>query len=207
MSPDAARDPYLSLYSVDTGEQGPHVVTILSDVHTMALQEVSKAIGLLDGGADLLLNIEFPIVVHFGETAYRQLRMREAAVRIVTMETVFVAQLHQSAIEIDRAKDLDFAVVVENYVTNRRLLTHRKTDASSPTFAMAADKPTTKNAEVLENDSILRVLMAPWIGLDAAAPNKRGHLNQVLHVTVDVLDGKPSLSLRAEPLAPAPAPA
>ncbi|MFT4063374.1 restriction endonuclease [Paraburkholderia sp.] len=202
LSKEKVLDPDLDLFSVKTGERGPNLVGILADAHSMLLQALGNSIGLLDGGKSMALEITAPCELDLGRTEFHQLRLPMAAVRVERIGFQFCARVSQSTIEIDRGKDLDFAVVVESYVSDHRLVAHRKAGSPNITFLDLSrsqqDSPPAEDA--FQNGSLLRVFCAPWVGNESAKPDKTGATGQLIKVCVETDGKKPQLSLIATPL-------
>lgn len=207
LSPKNALDPELDLFSVKTGERGPNLVGILSDLHAMLLSDVGSAVGLFDGGAHLTLEIIVPCELDLTRTEFCQLRLPAFAARVERIGFNFVAHICQSQINIDRGAQLDFAVMVESYVSTKRVMAHRRSDESNIAFqniAKLASAPQVAE-QPIQNGSLMRVVCQPWVGLAGAKAQRsamaQGGLIRALLVTEEK---KPRLILRS---AKQPAPA
>jgi hypothetical protein len=111
----------------------------------------------------------------------------------------FLSSVNQTELKFDRGADLDFAVVVENYIAEQRLIAHRRANDSEVRFEV--DKPRDANAnDVLQNGSLMRVLTHPWVSLGDSSPDKKAATQELIRVLVDIVDGKPKLTLRTEAL-------
>lgn len=201
MSEAHLRDPRYDLYSVKTGALGCNLVGILADAHGMLLTDLGRAVGLIDGGAVTMLEITAQCEIDFSRTAFKQLRLPEAAVRIERIRFAFVARLDQFIIDVDRGKDLDFAVMVESRVTDLRLTAHRRAGDAGIVFADAArsNGPTIGDDRPVENGSLIQVRCAPWVGLGATQSPRQGRADQLISVVVETEGTTPKLSLVAEP--------
>jgi hypothetical protein len=200
---EMARDPNMDLFSVKTGMPGPNLVGILADAHRMILDALSQGSGLIDGGKTLTLHVNSACEIDLRQTDYRQLRLPTAAVRLERIKAGFLASVSQLEIKVDRGADLDFAVVVENYIADQRLVAHRR--ASDPGISFTVINPPDANVDnVLQNGSLLKVVTLPWVRLGDMVPDKTAVAAQLIRVVVDVVDGKPKLSLQSEPLPASP---
>ncbi|UQA57083.1 restriction endonuclease [Polyangium aurulentum] len=196
---EMARNPDFDLFSIKTGTPGPNLVGILADAHGLILQSLSCAVGLIDKGKELVMNVLAACEIDLRGTDYRQLRLPEAAVRLEHIEFRFNAQLRQTEIRVDRGKDLDFAVMVENYITQQRLLAHRRQNDPGVNFQVANPQDAAI-AEPFQNGSLARVVASPWVSL-APEPNAiNAYGGQLIRVLVDVVNGQAQLALRAEAL-------
>lgn len=201
---DIAADPDYDLFSVESGQRGPNLVGILGDAHGLILHAVGEGFALMEGGGDCRLELTAACEIDLRGTKYRQLRLPTAATRFETIKFRLVAHISQSHIAVDRGANLDFAVMIESYVTNQRLLAHRAKNDPGINFRIANPElltsPESGQNDTLVNGSIMKVYMAPWVGLEQQEPTKKAIAGQLLRVLVDVIDGKPQLSLRSEAL-------
>ncbi|WP_157645783.1 restriction endonuclease [Burkholderia ubonensis] len=202
LSADKALDPDFDLFSVKTGERGPNVVGILGDAHGMLLAAIGNSVGVLDGGKQMTLEINTRCELDFTRTEFRQLRLPEFAARIERIGFVFRAHISQSSIDVDRGKDLDFAVMVESRVSDQRLAAHRCVGDTGIVFQSVAvnDSAAATDGEPLQNGSLLRVSCSPWVGLDGTVAHKTGATGQLIRVIVETEGRNPQLSIVAQPL-------
>lgn len=196
---DLARNPDYDLYSVKTGSPGPNLVSILSDSHRLILEGFSRSPSLVDSKKDLSVEIVAETDVDFTSTDYKQLRLPSAAVRISHIRGKFIARLDQSEMHFDRGRELDFAVVIENYISEQRMIAHRKNNDCEIKFKNV-DPDAEENSNALKNGTILRVIAQPWVAISKDHPTKRAKAQQSLRILVDIHDGKPKLALQAVPL-------
>lgn len=196
---EMAKDPNLDLFSVKTGARGPNLVGILADAHGLVLRALSQRVNLIDDGNALNLELKSACEIDLSGTDYRQLRLPTVAVRLERIKFEFLASVNQSELKFDRGADLDFAVVVESYVADQRLIAHRRAGDTNIHFESASPGDQ-KMEDVLRNGSLLKVCTLPWVGLGNALPDKRGAVAELIRVLVDVVDGKPRLTLCSEPL-------
>lgn len=206
VSADKALDPDFDLYSVKSGERGPNLVSILANAHGVLTAALSNAVGIFSDGNSATLEIaaigEFDLV----HTEFHQLRLPQAAVRVKKIGFKFCVHISQSLINADRGRDLDFAVMIESYVSNQRLIAQRKTGAPTIDFQngirCGSDGP--PPSDVLQNGSLMRAICSPWVGVGNAATDRKGITGQFLRITVETEGKKPRLSLNAVPLGPGP---
>ena len=200
LSANNALDPDFDLFSVKTGERGPNLVAILGDVHSMILSTLGGAVGIFDGGKDKILEITAPCDLDFTKTEFHQLRLPSMAARIERIGFVFRAHIAQSAINIDRGSQLDFAVMVESYVSDKRLIARRRMGDIGIAFqdATLKDSDAVISEDTLQNGSLMTVCCSPWVGLGTTKADKQGITNQLIQVILETEGGKPRLSLVAQ---------
>jgi len=202
LSADKALDPDFDLFSVRTGERGPNLVGILGDAHGIILTALGKSIGVFDGGKQLTLEIKARCELDFTRTEFHQLRLPKLAARIERIGFLFRAHISQSAINIDRGEELDFAVMVESYVSDQRLIARRRVGDTGIVFQTVglSDGKATPAEQPLQNGSLLRVYCSPWVGIGDKMADKTAVTGQLLRVVVETEGRKPRLSLVAQPL-------
>jgi hypothetical protein len=199
---DLAADPDLDLFSTKTGIRGPNVVGVLGDAHGLILEALARGIGLLEGGDESTLEVVAACEIDFSHTEFRQLRLQLVAAKLERVQFRLVAHISQSRLRFDRGAALDFAVMLESYVSEQRLIAHRRAGDAGIKFQVA--NPTELKSPAVndpfENGSIMRVFCAPWVGLGDKRPTKKALAGQLIRVLVEVADGKPQLALSTVPL-------
>jgi len=201
INPDMALDPNFDLFSVKSGERGPNLVSLLGDTHRLLLTTISNAIPVFDEGKEANLEVTARAELNFTKTEYHQLRLAKLAARVARIGFTFCVHVHQSTINVDRGKDLDFAVMVESYVSDQRLVAQRRTGAPAIEFQDGApcggDAAT--RSDVVQNGSLIRVGCSPWVGLGGAAVAVSRKVQQLMQVNVETEGKKPRLSILAMP--------
>ncbi|CAJ5797710.1 Restriction endonuclease [Burkholderia pseudomallei] len=202
LSADKALDPDFDLFSVKTGERGANLVGILGDAHRVILTALGNSMGVFDGGKQLTLEINARCELDFTRTEFHQLRLPKVAARIERIGFTVRAHISQSAINVDRGQQLDFAVMVESYVSDQRLIAHRRVGDPGIVFQTAelSDGKATAAEQPLQNGSLLRVSCSPWVGIGDKVADMTGVTGQLLRVVVETEGRKPQLSLVVQPL-------
>lgn len=197
--------PDFDLFSVKTGERGPNLVDILGDAHGMLLNMIDKSIGKFNEGAKGTVELLTTCEVDLTGTEFHQLRLAKIVARIHKIGLKFRAHVDQMPIKIDRGADLDFAVMVESFVSDQRLIAHRRSGDSEIAFldGNVAKLTPAEAADVPPNHSVISVACPRWMGVGAAVADRSLTANQAVQIKVDVANGKPSLSLVAVPVRPA----
>jgi hypothetical protein len=198
LSVEKVLDPDFDLFSVKTGERGPNLISILGDAHQILLKALGNAVNVFENGAPVTLAISARCELDFRKTEFLQLRLPKFAARIERIGFSFQAQIGQSAINVDRGKDFDFAVMVESYVSDRRLIAHRR--VADPGIVFQTQMTATRSAaaeEPVQNGSLVKVYCSPWVGLDNTVVGKTQIVEKLLRIIVDVEGRKPKLSITA----------
>ncbi|HYF93989.1 MAG TPA: restriction endonuclease [Symbiobacteriaceae bacterium] len=199
-----AKDPDMDLFSVKTGSRGPNLIGLLGDVHGLILRNLGQTVDLIDGGKPHVLEVLAACEVVLTGTEYRQLRLPTVAAKLDRIQFGFVAHVTQSQFSFDRGADLDFAVVIEDFISEQRLVAHRW--ANDPGIRFHVPNPAENiGQDPFQNGMLFKTFLAPWVRLGDVEPDIHSVGQQLIRVFVDVVDGKPKLALRSEPL-PKPAP-
>ncbi len=198
---DMSQDPDLDLRSLKTGARGPNLVSILAEAHGMILRALSKGIELLRGGKDgERLEIIAASELVLSGTSFRQLRLPFAALKLERVGFKFVASVTQSDIKIDRGANYDFALVVENYISQQRQVAHRRKGSKPINFSIE-NLSLERVSDAVVNGTLFSVISSPWIGIGDEKPTLEGVAGNLIRIIVETHDnGSPRLSLESVPL-------
>ncbi|WP_166793853.1 restriction endonuclease [Pseudomonas sp. F01002] len=196
LNKEMALDPDLDLFSINTGQRGPNLVSILADAHEAILHRLGNSVGLLENGEDITLEIIAPCEIDLSQTEFRQLRLASAAVEVNKIGFALRCHINQSTIKIDRGIDLDFALMIESHVTDQRMVAHRKINSAEIAFEVTNTTtcPSDTDDDILQNGSLARVQCSPYVGIDTKA-TKTGLAEDILKIVVETEGAKPQLSL------------
>ncbi len=181
--PDGQLDEMMTLHSVADGNPGPNLLTLVAEARRRALHWLSHSVGLLDAGADRASrSFVIPLILNFADSPYRDLRRSFGLVRLQELTMDLIVSVTQSRFEQDRAKGLDLALAVENYVTRQRSVVTRQAESSDVVVQGLSD-PQSEDADgdVLENGTLLQIFLEPYVALDALpdAPERTATLTVV----------------------------
>jgi hypothetical protein len=202
ISAERALDPDFDLFSVKSGERGSNLVSILGDAHSLLLTTISNAVPVFDEGRQMNLEVTAHAELDFTKTEFHQLRLAKLAARIARIGFTFCVHIHQSTINVDRGKDLDFAVMIESYVSDQRLIAQRRTGAPAIEFQDGAPRSggdVATRSDTVQNGSLIRVGCSPWMGLGGAAADAAKTVQQFMRVNVETEGKKPRLSIVTMP--------
>jgi len=199
MDRDRASDPEYDLYSVKTGKAGPNITNILVDAHSLLLRAISPAVRVLADGKDgvsLMLAVDCEFNLEGYE--YKQLRLAVGAIRVPKIGFSFIARANQMNFTFDRGTTVDFALVIENYLSEKRYIAHRRTGVPELTFneirtgSGGSGSPST---DVVKRGDLITILTAPWVGPDRRKPDFTGQIDTSIRIDVVDEGGRPRLSL------------
>ncbi|QCZ67365.1 hypothetical protein CAI18_23390 (plasmid) [Xanthomonas citri pv. punicae] len=176
LRPEKALDPQFDLFSTRTGERGASLVGLLGEAHRLLLSFVSQLKQARDWSHSGVLQLSARAELDLTGTPFCQLRLQKAAVRIQRVGFEFITHISRSEISVDRGANFDFAVMVESFVSEQRLIVQRGKQDSR--IHMTAHQPGTSTDAPLENGSIFRMYCSPWTGLGACRAH--GHRRTAL---------------------------
>lgn len=198
LEPNKALDPEFDLFSVKTGARGPNLVGVLADVHRFLLAEVATFVQSLQVTPDTITEFLAPCDLDLSGCEFRQLRLPVCAARVDCLGFVFRAHIGHSKMNIDRGEKLDFAVIVESYVSDKRLMAHRETGGAKIMFAEANRNSNSDNQEeVFKNGSVVNVFCSPWVSVGDKPANKTCAAQSVLRITMSMENGRHKLRLKS----------
>lgn len=194
LRPEKALDPQFDLFSTSTGERGASLVSLLGEAHRLLLSFVSQLKPARDWSQRGILQLSARAELDLTATPFCQLRLQKAAVRIERVGFEFITHISRSEISVDRGASLDFAVMVESFVSEQRLIAQREKQDSR--IHMHAHQPDTSTDAPLENGSIFRMGCSPWTGLGAEVPAERMAIGELLCAVVSPDAAPPELTLK-----------
>lgn len=178
-----------------TGERGLNLVAVLSDAHRILLEALGNSVGVFDDGGKATMEIKAHCELDLTKTEFHQLRLPKVILRIKKIGFSLRAHIMQSMIIADRGKDLDFAIMVESYISDQRLIAHRRAGDLNIAFKNAQLGDEKPSEEPIQNGSLIRVCCSPWVGIDETVADKVKLSAQMLKVIVEMDGGKSRLSL------------
>lgn len=181
LSQENMDDKSFILYSCINGDTGINLTKVLSEVHRSITNNINAAVGRNNEFLDQKLLINSDVTVDFSEFEFRQLRNKYAAINLSEMSIRFVTQISRSELNIDRAQHLDYAIIVQNYVSEQALYVSKRSSDSSlliSTYEKESDR-TDVTEDILVNGATMDIFLGPWIGVDIQASTRVGHSNKL----------------------------
>lgn len=178
---DHILNDFFYLYSVKTGDIGAHLISILTDKQNEIMNSISNQIKLLEegqNGASLL--IQSNVEIDFSEFEYRQLRTKYGAININKVLFELITHVSQTVFHTDRGEDLNIALVVENYIRRQKHIVFQKKsqkDLELTDNLLEVNKPSCEEEKALENGSIFKVFLEPWVKISLDGNEKMGTTN------------------------------
>ncbi|ELE5027163.1 restriction endonuclease [Vibrio fluvialis] len=180
LSKDKVGDPKFQLFSVKNGETGPNFIEILTRLHQYLNMGANDVLGQNNEYLDKYLTFEMDVTLDLSEYEFRQVRNQYAAVNFSKMVFSFSSQINRSLLEIDRAKNLDYALVVQDYLTSQSHIVTK--DKNGLVRLMPQTGSNSGGNEHLVNGSTYQIYCQPWVGVDASKTNVKAKLNVPLNL-------------------------
>jgi len=160
------------LYSVKNGDTGPNLTKILSEVHGTITHNINSNVGFKNELLGHKLLVKSNVNVDLSSFEFRQLRNKYAAVNLSEMTLNFVTQISRSELNIDRAESLDYALIVQNYVSQQAHYVSKKTDTREMLVSAYKKDTVSTDEQVFVNGSTMNCFLGPWVGVDINASTR-----------------------------------
>lgn len=166
-------DIKFDLYSSRNGDKGCNLVEVLAQIHQWVTKTVHFNLKEKDQSVEDNLVIMTDVSVDMSNYEFRQLRNKYSAVNLREMEMNFVTQISHSELNFDRFDGMDYALVVQNYITDKRFYASKRKDESAPQVT----KYQAQNygpEDKFVNGSTATVFCSQWVGVEVDKANRVG---------------------------------
>ncbi|MBM9547453.1 restriction endonuclease [Leptospira sp. 201903074] len=165
------------LYSKADGKKGLNLVSLLIDKQNEIVGKISNGIGLIgEGKIDEELVITSEIEISFENYEFNQLRYPYGIVTLNKMKATLITHVSQKTFHFDRGEKIDIALTIENYIRKQKYVAfQRNEDTNIEITENLMDKLTKEkiaHGEVLQNNSILKVFLAPYVDFTITGKEK-----------------------------------
>jgi hypothetical protein len=172
---DKKPDEGLGLFSVEDGRHGPNLETLILEKQSEVAKKVGHAVPLLGEGKDgAAVLVETEVRLAFENYEYRQLRLPYGAVELKTVVLKLTTRVDQSVFRFDRTQKYESALLVENFIESQRTIVSKTKDENAATVITSLLKRGDTGEDVLANGSVMKIVFAPWVGLEIKGGEKRG---------------------------------
>lgn len=159
---------HFNLISIsETGiEKGPNFVKLLIDVRNDLLNQFRQGVnGVIQSENDNAeIAYETKITLDFSEYKFRYFKHGEGFISFDNFSFILHQSILQTKFEFDRASTMDFAMIVENYITNQRNYASKRKDESNMKLSEPIVKSEANPNDALKNGSILKLSLEYYIG-------------------------------------------
>lgn len=161
-------DEQFTLYSCMNGDSGVNLVKILSEVHRVVTHNINAIVGNNNEYLNQKVLIKSDVTVDFSKFEFRQLRNKYAAINLSEMTISFVTQISRSELNIDRAQSLEYAIIVQNYVSEQAHYVSKRNGE----ILVSAYKKENCAEDIFVNGSTASIFLGPWVGVDIEASTR-----------------------------------
>lgn len=162
-------DENLFLYSKKDGQRNKNIVEILLSIKNDIANSIGSQLGVLTSDAGDVkpqLGFKTDVLLDFENSEFKQFRYPFGVVNLGIIQFSVMTSVDQDKFEFDRATNLDFALIVENYITKQKnFVIKRKAFSKLDVSEQIKDK-TEQAGEALENGSILKIYFDPYVSFE-----------------------------------------
>lgn len=160
--------PHLQLVSLN-GKQGLNFIKLLIEIRKTILLDTQKKFNGLLHPENINQEIAYKAktTLDFSKYECRFLKMGEGFLIIDKMECDFTQIISQSKMEIDRAHSADFALIVENYISNQKnYISKRKNEEKLKLSEPIKKQKEVDESKLLKSNSVIKMLTEHYVSCD-----------------------------------------
>ena len=159
-------DESLFLHSKKNGSKSRNITDMLLDIKNDIASSIGKQVGLLrpsENGEKPQLCFKTDVLLDFENSEFKQLRYPFGVVNLGIIQFSVLTSIDEDKFEFDRTADLDFALIVENYITKQKNFVSKRKNFTTLNVSEQVKEKTEQDGETLENGSILKVYFDPYV--------------------------------------------
>jgi hypothetical protein len=190
--PDGQQDPALTLHDATDASAGPNLLAVLHQARHAALTRLASQLGLLDDGTDATRSLIIPLQIELAGAKHRDLHHSFGMLRLERLQAELHVLVGQSRVEVDRGRQLDLALAVENYLTRKRRVVTRPARGEVLTVGeLPESQPPVPDDDPLNNGSLLQIFTEPWVTFEKPLenPQRLGTLTVNVHTDTRATPG------------------
>lgn len=158
---------HLNLVSLSEPTKGPNFVKLLIDVRNQVLKDlVDKFNGLMqpeNGKPEVAYNTR--VKLDFSNYPFKFFKHETGFITFDSISFNHHQLVSQTKMEFDRAASADFALIVENYITNQKNFASKHKDEDQVKLSDPIEpKPETDDKKALKNGSIMKITLEHYVG-------------------------------------------
>jgi len=155
------------LISKVDGRKGKHLVEMILDIRNILLKTIGEQTNLLkekEETNNVELAFRTKVILDFSDCEFCHLKYPFGLIKLYDLEFEILSSVFQNKFEKDRAEELDFALVVENYITKQRnVVTKAKTFSKFNVSEQLKNSSTQDDGNTLKNGSIAKIYFEPYV--------------------------------------------
>jgi len=157
---------HLDLYSLDGSAKGPNIVKLLIDIRNHLLNQSLQSFNVKmqpeEGNPEFIL--EGRVKLDFANYPFKFLKHETGYLTFDSISFTLCQSISQSKFELDRAGSNDFALIVENYITNQKNFASRlKGEEHIKLSEPIEPQEDGSDENVLKNGSIIKLMIEHYV--------------------------------------------
>lgn len=157
------------------GEKGPNLVKLLIDVRSDLLERTMDSFNyrIHSDDDDAVLVYKTRVKLDFIDYKFKFLKYDSGFIVLDSMYFDFIRSISQSRMDFDRTASVDFALIVENYISNQRnFVSKRKEDNRLSLSDPIVQHEKMDESEVVKDQSIIKVMLEHYVNDNLNPENK-----------------------------------
>lgn len=156
--------PYLQLHDLSK-KTGHHFTQLLIHIRNNLLSDWMKSGNSVlqpeDGNPQVA--VEFKVTLDFSNYSHRYFLHEGSLIGFEKVSFKYQQSVTQNKTVFDRTKDKDFALVVENYITNQRNFVSKEKGSEKVNLSKPIEDIKQDEGKALENGSIMKIMFEPYV--------------------------------------------
>jgi len=161
---------YLDLYSLGpTQQKGANLVKLIVDTRNMLMKHLldnsNVFLGPEDGQPEV--RIQRKVILNFKDYPFKYFQQDGAIISFDNISYLLTISISQNKFNWDRAGNVDFALVVENYITSQRNFASKRKDEDKVSLSEPVVEHSEENDKDIlkENGRVMKVLLEHYVVL------------------------------------------
>ena len=170
------------LYSFPEMAKGANLIKMFIDVQQQILNDLNdKTVGLLKNATNSDENVtrvfRTKVIFDFINYPFRFLKVGDGYIRLDNITASILLSISQSTLEIDRAKNFNYVLMVENYITTQKNFVAKDKETSNSSLSPpVANKPA---VEDLRNGAVIKITTDFYVGISMPSGVNIENINDI----------------------------
>lgn len=175
---DQEYPPHLQMYDLSK-IKGPHftqlVILVRNDLLSKWMESANCVLEPESGNPQVA--VEFKVTLDFTNYPHRYFLHEESLIGFEKMSFKYQQSVTQNKTVFDRTKDKDFALIVENYITNQRNYVSKEKGSETVDLSEPIEDIKQDEGQIMENGSIMKVMFEPYVLMTLKPDTKINKIN------------------------------
>jgi len=180
---------HLQLFSLNK-EKGPNLVKLLIDIRADLLEKTSDSFNHLlqpeNGTPEFVLKTR--VKLNFTDYKFRYIKYDSGFIELETMYFDFYRCISQSKMNFDRTESVDFALIVENYISKQRNFISKSKEKSEINLSKPIiDDKDIDESEIVQDNSMIKITTEHYVNFEYKKETK---IKDTKEITVNLINEK-----------------